>query len=70
MITEAIRARGSFDRLNHDLAVRHAARPTGDLVAELRHFADWRRLPVPTNYRNTLFDVLVHTQDIARPVGQ
>jgi uncharacterized protein (TIGR03083 family) len=70
MITEAIRARGSFDRLNHDLAVRHAARPTEDLVAELRHFAGSRRLPAPTNARNILFDVLVHAQDVAIPVRQ
>ena len=68
MITEAIRARGSFDRLNHDLAARHALRPTSDLVAELRHYAGCRRLPAPTNHRNTLVDVLVHGQDVAIPL--
>ena len=70
MIAGAIRARGSFHRLNHDVAVRHAARPTRDIVAELRTYADSRRLPVVTNYRNILFDVLVHTQDIAIPLGR
>ncbi len=64
-----VRARGSFDRLNHDLAVRHAARPTADLVAELRAHAASRELPVLTNYRNILIDVLVHGQDIAIPLG-
>ena len=61
---------GSFHRLNHDIAVRHAARPTRDIVAELRAYADSRRLPVVTNYRNIGFDVLVHTQDIAIPLGR
>lgn len=70
MIAGAIRARGSFHRLNHDVAVRHAARPTRDIVAELRRYADSRRLPVMTNYRNILFDVLVHAQDIAIPLGR
>jgi uncharacterized protein (TIGR03083 family) len=55
---------------NHDVAVRHAARPTHEIVAELRMHADSRRLPVVTNYRNILFDVLVHTQDIAIPLGR
>ena len=70
MLADGIRARGSFNRLNHDIAVRHAARPTRDIVADLRTYADSRRLPVVTNYRNILFDILVHTQDIAIPLGR
>jgi uncharacterized protein (TIGR03083 family) len=68
MLADGIRARGSFHRLNHDVAVRHAARPTDDIIAELRTYADSRRLPVVTNYRNIVFDVLVHGQDIAIPL--
>ena len=70
MLVEAVRARGSFDRLNHDVSVRHANRPGVDLVAELRTHAASRRLPVVTNYRNILFDILVHGQDIAIPLGR
>jgi uncharacterized protein (TIGR03083 family) len=70
LLADGIRARGSFHRLNHDVAVRHAARPTRDIVAELRRYADSRRLPVVTNYRNILFDVLVHAQDIVIPLGR
>ena len=70
MLADGIRARGSFHRLNHDIAVRHAARPIPDIVAELRTHADSRRLPVVTNYRNVCFDILVHTQDIAIPLGR
>jgi hypothetical protein len=70
MLADGIRARGSFHRLNHDVAVRHAARPTHDIVAELRMHADSRRLSAVTYYRNILFDVLVHTQDIAIPLDR
>ena len=70
MLADAARARGSFHRLNHDVAVRHAeSRSVARLVAELRDHAESRRLPVVTNYRNILFDVLVHGQDIALPLG-
>ncbi|MBL7498345.1 maleylpyruvate isomerase family mycothiol-dependent enzyme [Frankia sp. CNm7] len=71
MAVAGLRARGRFHRLNHDLAVRHADTMTGEqLVAELRRFADSRRLPAVTNYRNILFDVLVHGQDVAIPLGR
>jgi uncharacterized protein (TIGR03083 family) len=71
MAAAGIRAGGRFHRLNHDLAVRHAdARSGQELVAELRRFADSRRLPAVTTYRNVLFDVLVHGEDIAIPLGR
>jgi hypothetical protein len=61
MIADGTRARGSFHRLNHDVAVRHAdSRPGEQIVAELRRHAYSRRLPVVTSYRNILFDILVH----------
>lgn len=69
MLVGAVRARGNFDRLNRDLALAHAARPPQRLVAELREHAASRRLPVVTTWRNLLFDVLVHVQDVAVPLG-
>ena len=69
MLVEGVRARGRFHTLNHDTAVRHADRPGAELVAELRALAASRRLPVVTSYRNILFDVVVHAQDIALPLG-
>jgi uncharacterized protein (TIGR03083 family) len=69
MLADAARAAGRFNTLNRDVAVRHAARPTERIVSELRQFAGSRKLPVVTNYRNILFDVLVHGQDIAIPLG-
>jgi uncharacterized protein (TIGR03083 family) len=70
MLVAGARAGGRFNRLNHDLAVAHANTPGLDLVTELRHHAASRRLPAVTNYRNILFDVLVHGQDIAVPLGR
>jgi uncharacterized protein (TIGR03083 family) len=69
MIAGAVRARGDFDRLNHDIAVEHAQRPSEQLVAELREHADSRRLPIVTTWSNLLFDVMVHVQDVAIPLG-
>jgi uncharacterized protein (TIGR03083 family) len=69
MLVEGVRAGGRFHKINHDVSVRHAERPGADLVAELREHAASRRLPKVTNYRNILFDILVHGQDIAIPLG-
>jgi hypothetical protein len=49
--------------------VRHARRPTANIVAELRGEADSRRLPSVTSVTNLGFDILVHGQDIAIPHG-
>ncbi len=69
MVAAGVRARGSFHRLNHDTAVAHAQRPVDAIVGELRQLAHSRDLPFVTNYRNILFDILVHGQDIAIPLG-
>jgi uncharacterized protein (TIGR03083 family) len=63
----AIRARGSFHRLNHDVSVAHAD-SGARLAADLRAHASSRHLPPVTNYRNILYDTLVHAQDIAIPL--
>lgn len=67
---EAVRARGGFNRLNAAVAIRRAARPTEQLVADLREHASARTIPFVTNQRNLVLDVLVHTQDIALPLGR
>jgi uncharacterized protein (TIGR03083 family) len=69
MVVEGVRAHGRFHKINHDFSVRHAERPGADMIAELREHAASRRLPKVTNYRNILFDILVHGQDIAIPLG-
>ncbi|MFX0577550.1 maleylpyruvate isomerase family mycothiol-dependent enzyme [Nocardia nepalensis] len=69
MVREGLRARGRFHRLNHDVSVRYAD-AGNDLVAEIRAHAASRKLPVVTSYRNILFDIMVHGQDIAIPTDR
>jgi uncharacterized protein (TIGR03083 family) len=66
---EAIR-RGGMNRAIHAMACRHAARPTGQIIAEVRdRIGVWRPLPTVT-YRDSAIDYLVHPQDIAIPLGR
>jgi uncharacterized protein (TIGR03083 family) len=69
ILGNAVKARGSFDRVNHELAVAYARRPPSQIVAELRRDADSRRRPAITTLANLAFDTLVHGQDIAIPLG-
>ena len=69
LLADAVRARGSFHRLNTLAARRRALRSPGQLVVDLREHAGSRKVPVVSNYRNVLFDVMVHAQDIAIPLG-
>ncbi|WP_116451651.1 maleylpyruvate isomerase family mycothiol-dependent enzyme [Blastococcus litoris] len=69
VVALGLRAGGSFDAVNRDLAVAHADRPPGQLLAQLRELADSRRKPALTTLDNLLFDTLVHVQDVAVPLG-
>lgn len=68
ILVEFARA-GGYNRMICEASIRHARRPGADLVGELRGYAASRDLPVLTNHENILFDTLVHTQDIALPLG-
>lgn len=61
--------RGNFDRANEFLTGREAARPTADLVADLRRHASSRFRPPGFGSEAPLTDVLVHGQDIRIPLG-
>src|SRR4051812_16443441 len=63
LLAHAVKVRGNFHRLNTALSVRRAARPTGQLVTDLREHAGSRKVPAVSNRSNVLFDVLVHAQD-------
>jgi uncharacterized protein (TIGR03083 family) len=65
-----IRARGSFNRLMHDEAKRRSARPTEEIVADYRRLDGSRKHPLGTSVLDPLVDILVHTQDIAVPLGR
>ena len=64
-----VKVRGNLHGLNTAMSVRRAAQPTGQLVADLREHAGSRMVPAVSSHRNVLFDVLVHGQDIAIPLG-
>ncbi|MGP3914462.1 maleylpyruvate isomerase family mycothiol-dependent enzyme [Nonomuraea sp. 10N515B] len=68
-LVEFVRARGNFDRMVHDSAVRHARLPIGEIVAQVRESAGSRRRAPSTKPLDPLFDVLVHGQDITVPLG-
>jgi uncharacterized protein (TIGR03083 family) len=70
LLRRMARARGSFDRANRDHAREEAAaRPPAELVARLRETAGWSRRQPMSSPLDPLTDVLVHRQDIARPLG-
>ncbi len=63
------RAGGNFNRyVAHDARLR-SQRSTAELVSDLRRVANVRRRPPGTRPEDPLVDVLVHTQDIAIPLG-
>jgi uncharacterized protein (TIGR03083 family) len=65
-----VRARGDFNRCIHDEGVRLGARPVERIVADYRRLAGSRRHPPGTTAIDPLLDVLVHTQDVAVPLGR
>jgi uncharacterized protein (TIGR03083 family) len=64
-----VRTRADLQAVNRDMAIAHAARSPAELVAEPRTLAGSRRKPAITTIDNLMFDVLVHVQDIAVPLG-
>jgi uncharacterized protein (TIGR03083 family) len=69
-VVDLIRARGSFDQMVHDTAVRRAALPTAEFAPRLRAMAGSRRTAPLLTPLEPLLDVLIHGQDIARPLGR
>jgi uncharacterized protein (TIGR03083 family) len=68
-VVEAVRARGSFDRMIRDTALRRAATPREELVRALRAMVGSRRRAPGVSPLEPLLDALVHGQDIALPLG-
>ena len=70
LLVDAVRARGNTDRTIHDASCRWAARPTGQLIEEIRSLVGRRRHPPRLTYLEVLIDILVHGMDIAVPLGR
>ena len=69
LLVDLIRAYGSFHQLNTNASLRRAERAPEQLSADLRDHAGSRNVPIVSDQRNVLFDILVHAQDIAIPLG-
>ncbi|HEX3900290.1 MAG TPA: maleylpyruvate isomerase family mycothiol-dependent enzyme [Mycobacteriales bacterium] len=68
-LVELIRNRGSFDRANASVAIKEARNGAPATIAKIRANADSHFTPPITGPRAPLTDVIVHTGDIARPLG-
>ena len=65
-----LRARGNFNRMIRDTAVRQARLPTGQYGVLLRGMVGSRRTAPGITELEPLIDVLVHGKDIAIPLGR
>ena len=70
MMSVAPRAGFDPNRINTLVAVREGSRPPEDIVALLRERAASTGTARMLDPRNSLFDVIVHSQDIALPLGR
>lgn len=70
VVREMARARGNWNRMIRDSAVREAALPVDEIVANLRSIVGSRRLAPTTSPHEPLLDLLVHGQDIALALGR
>ncbi|KOV85091.1 maleylpyruvate isomerase family mycothiol-dependent enzyme [Nocardia sp. NRRL S-836] len=68
-IRDLARARGSFNRMIDQTARRSAGRPHAEIVADLRGIAGTHKLAPGQKLKDALMDLMVHTQDIALPLG-
>ena len=66
----ALRARGSFDRMIRDTALRAAGLPHAEYPRRLRAMVGSRRTAPFVTPTEPLVDVLVHGQDITVPLGR
>ena len=70
LLAAAPRARLNLHRVNTAVAVRYGSGRPEAIVAAIRAHADSRRNARVLNARDTLFDLAVHSQDMAIPLGR
>jgi len=68
-VSAVVRSGFRFDRMVDATARANAAKPPERLVEEVRALVGVRKRPPGTTPVDPLNDVLVHTQDVARPLG-
>lgn len=69
LLVELVKARGSFDTANDRLARAEAERPTAELLERYRERVGARKTPPGFGTEAPLTDVIVHSHDIAIPLG-
>jgi uncharacterized protein (TIGR03083 family) len=70
LLAVAPRAGFNMHRMNTLMAQRAGSTPTQKIVTKLRQHAADRTTARVLNVADSLFDVVVHSQDIARPLGR
>ncbi len=70
MVRASPRGRFNPHRINTVLARRYGDREPQAIVDRIREHADKRRAASVLDVRDSLFDVVVHSQDIALPLGR
>jgi len=70
MLAAAPRTRFNANRINTLLAVRAGSVATSEIAQKLRDHAADRTTAAVLDTRNALFDAIVHSQDIAIPLGR
>jgi uncharacterized protein (TIGR03083 family) len=68
-VSAALKSGFRFNVMMDRLARTQANIPTEKIVADIRSLLGSRRRPPGTDRRDPLLDILVHTQDVARPLG-
>jgi uncharacterized protein (TIGR03083 family) len=69
LVVDFAKARGNYARFNTVASRRRAARTPTEIVQDLRTSAGSRSVPRLVNPANVMWDILVHAQDIAIPLG-
>lgn len=70
MLSAAPLAGFNPDRINTRVAVQEGSRRPDEIVSLIRQRADLRSTSRVLDVRNSLFDLVVHSQDMARPLGR
>lgn len=69
LLIDFAKAHGSYARFNTVVSRRRAERPPTDIVRDLRTTAESHRVPWLVDPDTVLWDLLVHVQDMAIPLG-
>ena len=69
LLVDFAKACGNYARFNTVATRRRAERTPTQIVQDLRTSAESRSVPRPASAANVMWDILVHAQDIAIPLG-